>query len=103
MASGKRADIVRLGILDTEGDETKFLATEIAKQGANTKVMDINLGAEASWADIPLREVLAADQVAMDDVFKASRAEAIDLVVGRAPKKFWNCTAPLMSAHHARL
>ncbi len=86
MASGKKANIICLGILDTKGDETKFLAGEIARQGANAKVMDISLGAEAHWADIPLREVLAADQVAMEDVFKASRTEAIDLV-GRAGAK----------------
>jgi len=86
MANGKKANIVCLGILDTKGDETKFLAAEIARQGADTRVMDISLGAEARWADIPLGDVLAADQTAMDDVFKASRAEAIDMV-GRARAK----------------
>ncbi len=85
-SNGNKANIICLGILDTKGDETKFLAGEITRHGANAKVMDISLGAEALWADIPLSEVLAADQIAMEDVFKASRAEAID-VVGRAGAK----------------
>ncbi|MCP4380224.1 MAG: hypothetical protein GY798_02155 [Hyphomicrobiales bacterium] len=86
MGSDSKPTIVCMGILNIKGDEAKYLAGEIRKKGADVKIMDIGLGAESPWADIPLSDVLAADQVAKDDVFKATRAEAVDLV-GRAGAK----------------
>ena len=87
--------VMCLGILDIKGDEIKYLANEIRKNGANVTIMDISLGSEATWADIPLSQVLAADQVLKEDVFKASRAEAIELVGKAGAKK-------IMELYHQR-
>jgi uncharacterized protein (UPF0261 family) len=75
--------VVCMGILDTKEDEIRFLAQEIRRQGADVKIMDLSLGAEASWADIPLSQVLEADGKAKEDVFKSSRSEAA-AIVGQA-------------------
>ena len=79
--------IVCMGILDTKGDEIRFLADEIRRKGADAKIMDLSLGAEASWADVPLSEVLAADKRVKENVFSASRSEAADVVGNAGAKK----------------
>lgn len=83
MATKTIPKIICMGILDTKGDEIKFLAKQVAAKGAEVRIMDISLGAEAEWADIPLGEVLAAGGLQKEQIFKASRTEAIELV-GRA-------------------
>ncbi len=87
MGSETKPTIVCMGILNIKGDETKYLADEIRKKGADVKVMDVSLGAEVAWADIPLSDVLAAGEVTKETVFKASRAEAVELVGAAGAKK----------------
>ena len=83
----KKPTILCMGILNTKGDEIKFLADEVKKYGANAKIMDLSLGEEASWADIPLSEILSEDNLTKEEVFKASRADAIKLVGKAGAKK----------------
>src|SRR4030042_7126067 len=82
----KKPTILCMGILNTKGDEIKFLADEVRKYGANAKIMDLSLGEEAAWADIPLSEILSGDNLTKEEVFKASRADAI-MLVGKAGAK----------------
>ncbi|MDD3776203.1 MAG: Tm-1-like ATP-binding domain-containing protein [Actinomycetota bacterium] len=82
----KKPNILCIGVLDTKGDEIKFLARECQKLGANAKIMELSLGGEVGWADISLSEVLAEDGIHKEDVFKASRTEAIE-IVGKAGAK----------------
>jgi uncharacterized protein (UPF0261 family) len=76
----KKPTIICMGILNIKGDEIRFLAEEVSKCGADVKIMDISLGGEVQWADIPLSEVLAANSLTTEKVFKSSRSDAIQLV-----------------------
>ena len=78
--STKKPKIICPGILNTKGNEIRFLADEIIKYGGQPITMDLSLGGEVDWADITLDEVLAANNTSKEDVFKSSRTEAIDLV-----------------------
>lgn len=78
--SGKKPNILCMGILDIKGDEIKFLAEEVKKAGGNPIIMEISLGHEVGWADISLSEVLAETGLKKEEVFKASRSDAISLV-----------------------
>lgn len=87
MNNKQKPNIICMGILDTKGDEIKFLAKEITRIGANVKIMDLGLGAESSWADIPLTESLILNNISKDDVFKADRTSAVSLVGEAGAKK----------------
>lgn len=82
----KKPNILCIGVLDTKGDEIKFLAQECRRFGANAQIMELSLGGEVDWADVSLSEVLAEDNIKKEDVFKASRTEAIE-IVGKAGAK----------------
>ncbi|MDD3520858.1 MAG: Tm-1-like ATP-binding domain-containing protein [Actinomycetota bacterium] len=76
----KKPNIICMGILDIKGDEIKFLAEEVEKAGGNPIIMEISLGHEVGWADIPLSELLLESGLKKEEVFKASRSDAISLV-----------------------
>ena len=78
--NNKKPNILCMGILDIKGDEIKFLAQEVKKAGGNPIIMEISLGHEVGWADISLSEVLAESGLEKEEVFKASRSDAISLV-----------------------
>lgn len=83
----KKQTIICMGILNTKGVEIKFLADEVRKNGANAKIMDLSLGEEVGWADIPLSEILSEDNISKEEVFKAPRSDAIKLVGKAGAKK----------------
>jgi uncharacterized protein (UPF0261 family) len=68
---------------NTKSAEIRYLAHQVAEQGGKPIIMDIGLGGAVDWADISLEEVLAATGARVEDVFAATRADAIE-VVGRA-------------------
>ena len=72
--------IVVTGMLNTKGPELRHLAQAVADAGGEPIVMDLSLGAEVDWADLPLREVLATTGTRAEDVFAAPRATAIEMV-----------------------
>ncbi|HHT78472.1 MAG TPA: hypothetical protein GXZ93_01530, partial [Actinobacteria bacterium] len=78
--NNKKPNIVCMGILDIKGDEIKFLAEEVERAGGNPIIFEISLGHEVGWADIGLSEILAESALKKEDVFKASRSDAISLV-----------------------
>jgi uncharacterized protein (UPF0261 family) len=79
-ASRKKPKIVCPGILNTKGDEIRFLAEQISKYGGQPVTMDLSLGGEVEWADISLDQVLASNNTPKKKVLESSRSEAIDLV-----------------------
>ncbi len=79
----KKPNIICMGVLDTKGDEIKYLAKEAKRLGATSQIMELSLGAEVGWADISLSEILGETGTKKEDVFKASRTEAIQ-IVGKA-------------------
>lgn len=76
----RKPNIICTGMLDTKGDEIKYLAEQVEKRGAAPIIMDLSLGHEVKWADIPLSEVLSTTGNTPDDVFVLARAAAIDIV-----------------------
>ena len=78
--------IIVAGILDTKGEEVKFLASRIKEAGAEPKVLELTLGKECGWADIPLGEVLKEVGLTPADVFAKVRSEAADSVGAAAAK-----------------
>jgi len=65
---------------NTKGAEIRYLARMVAEHGGKPVIMDLSLGEAVDWADVTLREVLAAAGTAIEEVFAAPRAAAIDLV-----------------------
>lgn len=76
----RKPNIICAGMLDTKGEEIRYLAKQVEKRGGNPVIMDVSLGHEADWADITLRESLAMTGNTPADVFVLARAAAIDIV-----------------------
>ena len=72
--------IVVAGMCNTKGPELRHLAQAVADAGGEPIVMDLSLGGEVDWADVPLGEVLATTGLRAADVFAAPRAAAIEMV-----------------------
>jgi uncharacterized protein (UPF0261 family) len=87
MPSGGTPTIICAGMLDTKGEEIEFLADNVRAHGGTAAVLDLSLGAEAERADIPLREILDESGVEPEDVFRASRADAAEIVAEAAAGK----------------
>lgn len=76
----RKPNIICAGMLDTKGDEIRYLARQVEERGGNPVIMDVSLGHETDWADITLRESLAMTGNTTEDVFVLARAAAIDIV-----------------------
>ena len=79
--------VLCIGMLDTKGDEMRLLAEAVREAGAEARIMELSLGGEVDWADIPLSEVLKEGNVRKEDVFKAPRSDAIKIVGQAGAKK----------------
>lgn len=53
-----RPKVVIAGILDTKGEEIKFIAQAVREAGGEPTVMELSVGKETGWADIGLSELL---------------------------------------------
>ena len=51
-----KKEIIVAGILDTKGEEIKFLAEWVRAAGGNATILELSVGHEVGWADISLRE-----------------------------------------------
>jgi len=78
--SNNKPNIICPGILNTKGNEIRYLGEQIKKYGGQPVYMDLSLGGEEKWADITLEEVLSSNGTSKEDVWKSTRTEAIDLV-----------------------
>lgn len=76
----RKPNIICAGMLDTKGDEIRYLASQVKERGGNPVVMDVSLGHETDWADVTLRESLSMTGNTPEDVFILARAAAIDIV-----------------------
>lgn len=83
----KKPIIVCTGILNTKGAEIRFLAENVALQGAETKIMDLSLGEDVDWADISLEDVLRTIGLQKGAVFRASRLKAARMVAEAGARK----------------
>jgi len=76
-----RAGVLIMGILDTKGDEVRFLRDQVERAGGTPIVMELTVSGKAvGWADIPIGEVAAAAEVGAEQLAGMPREKAADLV-----------------------
>ncbi|MFI5254179.1 MAG: Tm-1-like ATP-binding domain-containing protein [Candidatus Limnocylindrales bacterium] len=73
--------ILVAGILDTKGNEIKFLADRVRAAGGEPTIMELSVGGEVGWADIPVSKLLARVGKTVAEVSKLDRGKAVDLVM----------------------
>jgi len=77
----KQPQIIVAGILDTKGDEIKFIAERVRAAGGEPTILELSVGHEVGWADISLSEVVAKVNKTREDIFALDRGNASDLIV----------------------
>ncbi|MGE5483592.1 MAG: Tm-1-like ATP-binding domain-containing protein [Ignavibacteriales bacterium] len=78
--------IVVAGILDTKGQEIKFLANCVESAGGKATVLELSVGREVGWADISVGQVISEAGKAKEEVFSLDRGKACDIVAEGAVK-----------------
>ncbi|HCF49035.1 MAG TPA: hypothetical protein DER60_02050 [Syntrophomonas sp.] len=79
-------EIIVAGILDTKGEEIKFLAERVRAAGGNPTILELSVGHEVGWADISLSDVVKRVGKTKEDIFALDRNAASDLIAGGAIK-----------------
>lgn len=78
--------IICAGILDTKGEEIKYIAKQIEAAGGEPVIMELSVGKETGWADIGLSQILAITGRTPEDLFKEDRHQAAAWVTEAAIK-----------------
>lgn len=81
-----KPNIIVAGILDTKGQEIKFLAERVKAAGGEPAVLELSVGHEVGWADIGVSKVLQETGRAKDEIFAMDRGKASDIIVEAAAK-----------------
>lgn len=76
----KIPNILVAGILDTKGKEIRFLAERIRIAGGLPIVMELSLGNEVGWADIPMSELARRVGKTKEELISMERAIAGDFI-----------------------
>ncbi len=82
--AGKK--ILVAGILDTKGEEIKFLAKRVKAAGGNPTILELSVGHEVGWADISLSDVVSLVGKKKEEIFALDRNSASDLITAGAIK-----------------
>ena len=77
----KRPNILVAGILDTKGQEIKFLANRVKAAGGEPTVLELSVGCEVGWADISVGRILQEVGRNKEDVFSLDRGKASAIIV----------------------
>lgn len=81
-----KAKILVAGILDTKGEEIKYIAQQVAAAGAQPTILELSVGKEVGWADIGLSEILKGIDKTPEDLYKVDRHQASAWVTEAAIK-----------------
>jgi len=76
----KKPQILVAGVLDTKGNEIRFLADRVRAAGGSATIMELSLGKEVGWADIPMSELARRTGKTKEDLFAMERAKASDFI-----------------------
>ena len=79
--------ILVAGILDTKGEEIRFLAERVREAGGEPTIMELSVGKEVGWADLSVGELITQVGRTKDEVFALERSKASDIIVEGAIKK----------------
>ncbi|MDR9756071.1 MAG: Tm-1-like ATP-binding domain-containing protein [Thermacetogeniaceae bacterium] len=82
----RKPNILVAGILDTKGQEIKFLAERVKAAGGIPMIMELSVGKEVGWADISVSTVLQEVGKTADEVFSLDRGKASDIIVEGAKR-----------------
>lgn len=82
----KKPNILVAGILDTKGQEIKFLADRVKAAGGESTILELSVGSEVGWADISVGKILQEIGRDKEDVFSLDRGKASDIIVEGAKK-----------------
>ena len=82
----KQPNILVAGILDTKGQEIKFLADRVKAAGGKPTILELSVGGEVGWADISVGEILNEIGRNKDDIFALDRGKASDIITEGAKK-----------------
>jgi len=75
-----KKQVIVAGILDTKGEEIKFLADRVKAAGADAVVLELSVGHEVGWADISVSEVVSKVGKNKEEIFALDRKSASDLI-----------------------
>ena len=98
----KKPNIIVAGILDTKGQEIKFLADRVKAAGGEPTVLELSVGSEVGWADIGVGTILKEIERNKDDVFSLDRGKASDIIVEGATVALWVPAWPPALCSHCR-
>jgi uncharacterized protein (UPF0261 family) len=76
----KNPRIVVAGVLDSKGNEIRFLAERVRAAGGIPTIMELSLGKEVGWADIPMSELGRRTGKSKEELFAMVRAEALEFI-----------------------
>ncbi len=82
----KKPNIIVAGILDTKGDEIRFIADRVRAAGGEPTILEMSVGKEVGWADISVSDVVAKVGHTTDEIFALERVKASDIIVEGAIK-----------------
>lgn len=71
-----KAKILVAGILDTKGEEIKYIAQQVAAAGGLPTILELSVGKEVGWADIGLSEILKEIGKKPEEIYKVDRHQA---------------------------
>lgn len=75
-----RPRILVAGILDTKGDEVRFLADRVRAAGGDPTIMELTVGCEVGWADIGVSELVGRVGRTTADVAALPRSQAAGVI-----------------------
>lgn len=81
-----KAKILVAGILDTKGEEIKYIAQQVAAAGGAPTILELSVGREVGWADIGLSEILAGIGKKPEEIYQVDRHQASAWVTEAAVK-----------------
>ncbi len=82
----RKPKIFVAGILDTKGNEIKFIAERVRASGGDATILELSVGKEVGWADISVSEVVAKVDCPKESFFTMEKTERVEAIVAGAKK-----------------
>ena len=77
----KKPKILVAGILDTKGNEIKYIAERVNAAGGEAIILELTVGGEVGWADINLSEVLSNTGMKLEEFMKLGKMDRVEAIV----------------------
>jgi uncharacterized protein (UPF0261 family) len=77
----EKPKILVAGILDTKGNEVKFISERIKAAGGKPVILEVSVGKEVGWADINLNKVISNAEIKMQDFLKMNKQKRVEVII----------------------